>query len=576
MSHDGNLKPRLRQRSSWHWQTAACMVVVLLSAIGSAAQSRPVVVVPTASRIHGAPVAPGSLATVVGSDLSAGSADAEGAPELRLAGIGVTLIDSEGTQRPALLFEVSPRHITFLVPSGTATGTATVEVRADGSVVAVAGIEVRPVAPALFPVTGDERGRFAAMLVREAPDGTASSSPLVEPIAPEEMSVATHLRLTASGVRGYRQGIDVVLGGTPVRDVILTPLADRDGLDVLTMGPLSSSLATRDVFDVAVSVDGVAANTVRVAVASPPAPGQWGRRAELIEANSEMSVAGLDGRIYVFGGYPSSRVSVSSVQVYDTATGRWQLTTPLPVPLNHTVAASVGGRLYVIGGQRDAGGAGPFVDTVHEFDPATAAWTRRAPMPTARSGAAAAVVDGRIYVVGGRPPRGNDFAVYDPAADRWTELPPLPTQRNHLGATAVGGKVYVIGGRFGAGFESERTDRIEIFDPATGEWSMGAPMPRPRGGVNVVEAHGCVHVFGGEGNDDSPDGVFPDHDMYDPTSNAWTRLAPMAVPVHGVTGAVFTNGLVYLPGGGTAIGGSSGSPIHQVYRPAEACRPAAP
>ncbi|MFN9895353.1 MAG: kelch-like protein, partial [Acidobacteriota bacterium] len=38
-------------------------------------------------------------------------------------------------------------------------------------------------------------------------------------------------------------------------------------------------------------------------------------------------------------------------------------------------------------------------------------------MPTARSGGAAAVLDGKIYVAGGRPPRGTDFAVYDPAAN---------------------------------------------------------------------------------------------------------------------------------------------------------------
>jgi hypothetical protein len=29
----------------------------------------------------------------------------------------------------------------------------------------------------------------------------------------------------------------------------------------------------------------------------------------------------------------------------------------------------------------------------------------------------AIVHDGLIYVAGGRPPRGHDFAVYDPAAD---------------------------------------------------------------------------------------------------------------------------------------------------------------
>ena len=160
----------------------------------------------------------------------------------------------------------------------------------------------------------------------------------------------------------------------------------------------------------------------------------WDTRAPLLEPNSEFAVAELDGKIYVIGGYPSSRVTVSTMQVYDSATDSWALAPNLPVPVNHTMAASANGRVYVIGGQSTATGSGPFLDTVFEFDPATETWTSRAPMPTARGGGAAAVMDGKIYVVGGRPPAGSDFAVYDPLLDVWTTLPDLPTQRNHLAA----------------------------------------------------------------------------------------------------------------------------------------------
>jgi hypothetical protein len=62
------------------------------------------------------------------------------------------------------------------------------------------------------------------------------------------------------------------------------------------------------------------------------------------------------------------------------------------------------------------------------------------------------VIDGKIFVAGGRPPRGHDFAVYDPKADKWTSLPNMPTARNHIAASAIGGKFYVAGGRFGGGF----------------------------------------------------------------------------------------------------------------------------
>lgn len=302
---------------------------------------------------------------------------------------------------------------------------------------------------------------------------------------------------------------------------------------------------------------------------SDPPPGSWDTRAPLIEANSEMGVAELNGKIYVIGGYPASRVSVKTVQVYDVASDSWTLTAPLPVALNHLMPAVANGKLYVIGGQTDANTA--YVRSVYEFDPEGQYWTQKSNMPTARSGGAAVTIDGKIYVAGGRPPRGADFAVYDPAADTWETLPDLPTQRNHLIALAAQGKLYVIGGRFEGGFTSRQTDAVEVYDPGSGIWEQRAPMIRARGGINGVVANGCLHIFGGEGSDSDPNGVYPDHDLYEPVSDVWLSIGRLPIPVHGVTGAAYVDGLIHLPGGGTSQGGSSGGRQHQVYRPDVSC-----
>lgn len=288
---------------------------------------------------------------------------------------------------------------------------------------------------------------------------------------------------------------------------------------------------------------------------------RYGTNAPLLEANSEMGVAELNGLIYVLGGYPSSRVTVRTVQVYDPALDRWHLTTPLPLPINHPMPGVANGRLYMIGGQTNANNTGSFINTVFEYDPVTSNWATRAPMPTFRSAGAAAVIGPLIYVAGGRPPQGQDFAVYDVMANRWTTLPNLPTPRNHVAAAAIDGKIYVAGGRFGAGFGSEITDVLEVYDPATGLWSTRAPMPTKRSGVNGIAVDGCFFVFGGEG----PDGIFEQMEMYVASSDRWYRLEPLAVPVHGVTGAAYVNGFIHLPGGGTAQGGSSGTRLHQTF-----------
>jgi hypothetical protein len=286
---------------------------------------------------------------------------------------------------------------------------------------------------------------------------------------------------------------------------------------------------------------------------------RWGTRANLIDANSEMGVAELNGKIYVLGGYPASRVTVNTVQVYDTASNTWQLTAPLLLGVNHSMPAVANGKVYVIGGQTDTGSA--YVNNVQEFNPATSNWTYRATMPTARSAGAAVVIGDRIYVAGGRPPRGNDFAVYNATSNTWQTLPNLPTQRNHLAACAIDGKIYVVGGRLQAGFTSAMTNILEVFDPATTNWTTRAPMPTTRGGINGIAANGYFFVFGGEG----PNGVFDEMEMYVPAQNRWYALEPLPIAVHGVTGAAYVNGWIHLPGGGTSTGGSSGATLHQVF-----------
>lgn len=166
-----------------------------------------------------------------------------------------------------------------------------------------------------------------------------------------------------------------------------------------------------------------------------------------------------------------------------------------------------------------------------------------------------------IYVAGGRPPRGNDFAVYNVTLNTWQTLSYLPTQRNHLTACAIGGKIYVAGGRLAAGFTSVITNVLEVFDPATGQWTTRAPMPTTRGGVNGIAANGYFFVFGGEGSN----GVFGEMEMYVPAQDRCYQLEPLPIAIHGVTGSAFLDGRIHLPGGGIATGGSSGGTLHQVF-----------
>ncbi len=300
----------------------------------------------------------------------------------------------------------------------------------------------------------------------------------------------------------------------------------------------------------------------------------WSLASSLLVPRSEQAVAELDGKIYAIGGYPPGRIPSDVVQVYDVATGRWDYAPDLPLPMHHTMAAGVNGRIYIIGGEYEGAGTGMpsvYLNSVFALDPAVGEWEPRAHMPTSRSAGGTAVIGDKIYVAGGRPPAGNDFAVYDTTTDSWTVLPDLPTQRNHLAVGAIDGKVYVAGGRFGAGFNSERTATLEVYDPVTISWSTRTPMPGPRGGVAGVVANGCLFVIGGEGNYADPRGLSDQNEAYNPRTDTWISLPPMPTPTHGLVGAAFVNGRIHLPGGAVTQGGGSGSVIHWMYRPEISC-----
>jgi N-acetylneuraminic acid mutarotase len=290
-------------------------------------------------------------------------------------------------------------------------------------------------------------------------------------------------------------------------------------------------------------------------------------------ARAVHAVAELNGNIWVLGGYPPGRLPSNLVQIHDPATSRWSLGPRLPQPIHHVMAAVVDGKLYVMGGEIDGASTGrPEIPVAHTWvhDPAVGGWVARAPMPTARSSGGAAVIDGKIYVVGGTSPGGSAFEVYDPATNQWEKLPDLPTQRNHLAVAAVNGRIIAAGGR--SAFNAfGRLDTVEIYDPATRRWTQGAPLPVPSGGLTAAVHAGCMFVFGGEGDRGHVLALVPTAYGYDPRADRWTRLPDLPIAIHGLSGSAVIEDRIFLPGGAITLGGNTGTNAMQVYRPTMRC-----
>jgi N-acetylneuraminic acid mutarotase len=285
----------------------------------------------------------------------------------------------------------------------------------------------------------------------------------------------------------------------------------------------------------------------------------WSTRAPLLEAIQEVAVAGLDGKLYLVGGLVGANVS-DRVERWDPDTDSWSYVAPLPIPLHHTTATALDGKLYVVGGWSDFFATEE--DRLFEYDPVADTWTERASMPTARGSPAAAALDGKLYVVGGDP-GSTDFAVYDPGTHLWTALPPMPTGRQHLGAAAVGGRFYAVAGRSSLGAGEDNVDALEVYDPVTSTWTSLPPLRNARSGLAVAAVDRFVFAFGGEGNEDDPDGVFADADAYDTAIATWFPLSDMPTPRHGI-GAGVLGTSVHIPGGGPTEGFGL-TDVHEVY-----------
>lgn len=280
-----------------------------------------------------------------------------------------------------------------------------------------------------------------------------------------------------------------------------------------------------------------------------PPPSGWRSAAKLPEPRQECGVVSVNGRILVIGGYDGASRMVDRVEAYDPGTDRWETLAPLPFPLHHPNVAVLDGQVHVAG----ALGNGFFEIPDHlVYDPGSDTWTALPDLPDERAvgAAGAAVVDGRLHLVGGLQVLRSValHSVWDPASGDWQALPDAPSARDHLAVGVWGDVLVATAGRDGG--IGGLVDATERWDASSG-WTVGAPIPTPRGGVAaVVREDGRLDVIGGEGNPAAVSGVFDDHEIYDPASDTWEAAGPMRTPRHG-TGGARVDGTLWIPGGAT-------------------------
>jgi uncharacterized protein (TIGR03437 family) len=221
-------------------------------------------------------LAAGTIASAFGQGL-ADTSTVAGAPPLptTLGNVTLRVSDSAGVNRAASLYYAGPAQINYVVPEGTAPGVATVTVAKNGQAVATGTIQVAAVSPGFFTQNGDGKGAAAAIVLKVAASGeqtwqsaatcgAAAGSCVTAPIDLGTASEQVYLELYGTGIRGYKTGITATIGGTPVTPVFAVQ-PTYPGMDQVNL-LIPRSLAGRGEVDVVLTVDGIAANTVKINV----------------------------------------------------------------------------------------------------------------------------------------------------------------------------------------------------------------------------------------------------------------------------------------------------------------------
>ena len=233
----------------------------------------------SAASYRGTALARESIVTVFGTGLATAIQSATGIPlPTTLAGVTVMVRDRLQVQRTAPLFFASPTQLNFLLPPGTAEGAGAIIVSsADGSVAANA-VQLAAVAPGLFAANADGQGAAAAVILRSKADGSQSFEPAVRfdsalnravlvpiELGPESEQVFVLLFGTGLRFRSALTAVSARVGGADTPVVFVGAQGDLVGLDQINLR-LPRSLAGRGLVDVALTADGMAANTVQLEI----------------------------------------------------------------------------------------------------------------------------------------------------------------------------------------------------------------------------------------------------------------------------------------------------------------------
>jgi len=221
----------------------------------------------------------------------------------------------------------------------------------------------------------------------------------------------------------------------------------------------------------------------------------------------------------------------------------WETKESMPTARDALGVAVVDGKIYAIGGMITGGEA---VDNNEVYDPLTDTWEKKSSVPSIVESFGIAVYNNLIHVIGGGwgffvDPHGSFHAVYNPETDTWKAKTAMPTPRDLMDANVVDGKIYVISGA--TNNYGDKTNVTEVYDTATDTWTTKTPIPTPVAGYASAVVDKKIYVIGGILPSTPPKGTTTNlTQIYDMESDTWSYGAPIPTNISSAAAGATTGG----------------------------------
>jgi hypothetical protein len=188
------------------------------------------------------------------------------------------------------------------------------------------------------------------------------------------------------------------------------------------------------------------------------------------------------------------------------------------------------------------------------YDPASGSFAPTGAMVNARQNQTSTLLgNGKVLVVGGQGGAGGgtplaSSELYDPATGTFSVSGPMSLERFFQTATRLGDGTVLVAGGLWTPVDTDILDSAEVYDPTAGTFAATGAMVTARyWHTATLLPDGTVLITGGYGLTGA---ALDSAELYDPVSGTFTETSgAMSWPRYGQTATLLTSGLVLVAGG---------------------------